>query len=48
MMQIGTTDTPQTSNDRAIVAFFAEAGLTIEIVDSCDCDRCRGGLRPAA
>jgi hypothetical protein len=50
MMQMRTPDTPKpdTSDDRAIVALFAEAGLTVEIVDSCDCSRCRGTLRPAA
>lgn len=48
MMQMNTTATPDTRNDRAIVAFFAEAGLTVEIVDSCDCEHCPGGLRQAA
>ena len=50
MMQMRTPETakPDTSDDRAIVALFAEAGMTVEIVDSCDCNRCRGTLRNAA
>lgn len=45
MMQMNT---PTSSDDRAIVAFFAAAGITVEIVDSCDCDACRKTLRQAA
>lgn len=45
MMQMNT---PDPSDDRAIVAFFAEAGIAVEIVDSCACDRCRGTFRQAA
>lgn len=41
-------DIPDTNDDEAIVAFFAKAGLVVEIIDACDCGSCRGRQRPAA
>jgi hypothetical protein len=38
--------TPNTESARAIVDWFAEAGLTVEVVDHCSdpaCARCRSG-----
>jgi hypothetical protein len=38
------TTTPDTKSARAIVDWFAEAGLTVEVVVHCSdraCDRCR-------